>query len=1322
MTIAVMVFRMVYVSALAAALLIAAAGLLSPGGTPQAFAQVDTTAPTISSITITSDTGDEDSTWDDDGVYGIGDRIRVTITFSENMTVTGSPRLELDVGGAAKAAEYESAEGSKVVFGYTVIEGDADNDGIAVGENKLTLNAGSIKDAADNTANLFHDALAAQNNHRVDGVRPTISRVALSHSKDGFDDIYVPGETLVASVEFNEDVVVAGSPRLALDFQGTNRLADFERIAPKCESDEGQPLLLCSASAITPGGIRLVFEATVLEGDEDKDGVAITANSLTLNGGTIEDAAGNGAVLTHDAVAPNAGFLVDGVPPTISAIAITSDPGDDNSYGIGDQVGVTVTFSEDVTVSQNWVRHYLPRLMLNIGGKTKVAKYVVSSSPDPMKFMKFTYTVEDGDSDNNGIAVGTTKLQLLATKVYDTPAKNPADITHQALPDDPGHMVSTPASSTESEEISTTQKSGLLKITGEEGVGEMLTADTSGITDDDGLDHAVFHYWWFSDYVPIDIGLFGAISYPDYEIRPADAGTAIQVKVAFYDDAGNREERVSANAIQVPGCPRGEALPVWSADVSVVEYTSVSIGAVGSDLFSNVCGTSDFRIKSLWSYTPDRDLRLEFTEGVPGAADLTLQVGDLTLEFPAGSSGQSSFTWTDVDPDWEDGQTISVRIVRTSVLVEPTPNNPATGAPTIGGTAQAGETLTADTSGIADEDGLTNATFTYQWLADDANIEGATGSTYTLSDSDEGKAIKVKVSFTDDAGNQETRTSAATAAATAPMIPVTPTIDSLTLDTRDPAVSGPPSYALLTVAWSAPADNGGSVITSYDLRVFPRHIPSNLPDKPAAEWSVLEDIWDSGDLELTLTELVKGVNYEIQVRAVNTSGYGPWSTGARETFASAPGRIEVLPFSDDGAITVTQGKRVDDGGSSLTAYDVRYIRRDAPDKADANWTLLRNLEPNPIWDTLEYTVSGLTNGVWYDLQGRAVNAVGPGPWSETFEQRPAGNPSAPVLDQVTGGDRTLTPGWHRPTSDGGVEIVDYSWCYIRSDASDKLGRNWTCGSYAGFVFGPVIDDAYLTYTITGLTNNVQYDVRLFAHGYYGDRSPASNILSGTPLKTPGAPTISPATGRPSITGTARVGQTLTADTTGIADADGPTNPSFSYQWVVNDGNADADIQDATDLTYKVSDDDVGKTIKVRVSFKDNANNEESLTSEATAVVAATVPGAPEHLTVSPHDTQALDLSWHAPDSNGGSDVTGYKVQWRKTTGSLGTPADVSEEKVTGTTHTINELTEGVEYTVRVVAVNDVGEGQPSSKATGTPRENCPAATRYGHSKRCDPDP
>ena len=82
-------------------------------------------------------------------------------------------------------------------------------------------------------------------------------------------------------------------------------------------------------------------------------------------------------------------------------------------------------------------------------------------------------------------------------------------------------------------------------------------------------------------------------------------------------------------------------------------------------------------------------------------------------------------------------------------------------------------------SGISDDDGLSNAAFAYQWLADGADISGATDSSYTPVDADEGKAVSMKVSFTDDAGNDETLTSTATDAVEArPNSPATgaPTI------------------------------------------------------------------------------------------------------------------------------------------------------------------------------------------------------------------------------------------------------------------------------------------------------------------------------------------------------------------------------------------------------------------------------------------------------------------------------------------------------------------------------------------------------------------
>ena len=101
----------------------------------------------------------------------------------------------------------------------------------------------------------------------------------------------------------------------------------------------------------------------------------------------------------------------------------------------------------------------------------------------------------------------------------------------------------------------------------------------------------------------------------------------------------------------------------------------------------------------------------------------------------------------------------------------------------------------------------------------------------------------------------------------------------------------------------------------------------------------------------------------------------------------------------------------------------------------------------------------------------------------------------------------------------------------------------------------------------------------------------------------------PATGAPAISGTAQVGQTLTAATTDIADADGLASPSYGYQWVRVDGSNETDIAGATSGTYMPAAADVGKKLKVKVSFTDDDSNDEELTSDAYPA-SGTVEAAP----------------------------------------------------------------------------------------------------------------
>ena len=147
---------------------------------------------------------------------------------------------------------------------------------------------------------------------------------------------------------------------------------------------------------------------------------------------------------------------------------------------------------------------------------------------------------------------------------------------------------------------------------------------------------------------------------------------------------------------------------------------------------------------------------------IPGA---TGQTHTLTRD-DQGKTVKVSVLFTD-----DDGYAESLTSAATT-QVSPPPNQAATGQPTITGTAVLGETLSADTSGISDANGLANVQFNYQWIRNDGNtdteIPGATAQTHTLTHDDVGQAIKVQVSFTDGDGYSESVTSAATAPVSRP--------------------------------------------------------------------------------------------------------------------------------------------------------------------------------------------------------------------------------------------------------------------------------------------------------------------------------------------------------------------------------------------------------------------------------------------------------------------------------------------------------------------------------------------------------------------------
>ena len=128
--------------------------------------------PTVSNVAITSASGSQNST------LNTGDTLSVTVTMSEVVLVTGVPQVALNIGGTTVHAHYDSGSGTaQLVFTYTIQSGEADTDGISIDANSLSLNGGTIKNAADTVAILTHSAVGDNSAYMVDTATPAVPTV-----------------------------------------------------------------------------------------------------------------------------------------------------------------------------------------------------------------------------------------------------------------------------------------------------------------------------------------------------------------------------------------------------------------------------------------------------------------------------------------------------------------------------------------------------------------------------------------------------------------------------------------------------------------------------------------------------------------------------------------------------------------------------------------------------------------------------------------------------------------------------------------------------------------------------------------------------------------------------------------------------------------------------------------------------------------------------------------------------------------------------------------------------------------------------------------
>ena len=519
-----------------------------------------------------------------------------------------------------------------------------------------------------------------------------------------------------------------------------------------------------------------------------------------------------------------------------------------------------------------------------------------------------------------------------------------------------------------------------------------------------------------------------------------------------------------------------------------------------------------------------------------------------------------------------------------------TANSAPTGLPAIGGTAQVGETLTASVSGIADEDGLTGATFAYQWVANDGaadtNIADATEATYTLAATDTGKTVKVRVSFTDDGGTEETLVSEATETV-AVVVPLTARFESV------------------------PESHDGTSAFTFELE-FSEEV-EGLRRRTVRE-AVLEV---TGGTVTRARRLVSPGNREWEIAVEPGSGEDvvvvlPADRACEETGAvctvdgkRVSNRLEATIAGPASANSAPTGLPVIGGtarvGATLTASVSGIADADGLTGATFayQWVANDGTADTDIADATESTYAPVAADAGKTVKVR-VSFTDDGGAEETLTSAAtaavaAANSAPTGLPAISGTARvgaTLTASVSGIADADGLTDATFAYQWVANDGTaDTDIADATESTYA-----PVAADA-------GKTVKVRVT-------FTDDGGTEETLVSAATAAVAAA--NSAPTGLPVIGGTAQVGETLTASVSEIADADGLTGATFAYQWVANDGIADTDIEDATESTYAPVAADAGKTVKVRVSFTDDGGTEETLTSAATAAVAAaaTQPSGP----------------------------------------------------------------------------------------------------------------
>ena len=315
--------------------------------------------PGVSGVSIASSPASGSS-------YAAGENIDVAVSFSQAVTVTGSPRLALTVGSRTRQAAFRSVSGSTVNFRYTTVGGDRDSDGVSIAADALTLNGGGIgAGGVDAALGLGSHALGNQSGHLVDGGGPTFDGVA--------------------------------SPALSF-----TRGSQGSFTLPAAVSATSHTTYQLAATPALPGGLSFSFGTRTLSGAPE---VGMAKTTYTLNAYRLVPLPNDPGLFTEELVDTLVFTVaVSGAVPAVSGVSIASSPADGFSYATGEWIAVDVTFNYPVTVAGS------PQLALGIGAATRQAEYVGVPGDDDGSRQRFRYRVTASDIGRDGIGIAAGAL------------------------------------------------------------------------------------------------------------------------------------------------------------------------------------------------------------------------------------------------------------------------------------------------------------------------------------------------------------------------------------------------------------------------------------------------------------------------------------------------------------------------------------------------------------------------------------------------------------------------------------------------------------------------------------------------------------------------------------------------------------------------------------------------------------------------------------------------------------------------------------------------------------------------------------------------